>query len=383
MPDETPDSFKPVGLDRQRLVAMMGELGLEGIFLSSPENVFYTTGFPTLPGSGNPIGYAMRNQLPYYSFIAADGAVTLLCWGGAAMGIDYGAEDVRMYFTYQMSVDDLAAFIEEKLHAGCIVGVESTFPYYAAQLIQEHAHPAKIILADDILHRLRLVKSPAEIERIRRSTQIVDQTVLQLAQHLRLGMSRLELIQEAKYGMIQNGAQGIDHVTVAFGPANPEVALGEPLEENQIVTLDLGAIYEGYASDNRRLVYTGTVPESLSQLHHKLCWVVAELGKALRPGKTFGELNACAYDLFAQVGIDPMFLHVGHSIGIQVDEHWLMADDPTPVEKGMVINLELYTPSDDGVMVGDEETFVVTGDEPQKLSCLPTDIIERIFQQES
>lgn len=380
MTDETNDSFKPVGVDRKRLVAMMGELSLDGIFLSSPENVFYTTGFPALPGSGNPIAYALRNQLPYYSFIAADGSTTLFCWGGAAMGIEYGADDVRMYFTYQMSVDDLVAFIEEKLHSGCIVGVESTFPYYAAQLIQEHAQPAKIMLADDILHRLRLVKSQAEIERIQRCTQIVEQTVLQLAQHLRLGMSRLELIQQAKAGMIQNGAQGIDHVTVAFGPANPEVALGEPLEENQLVTLDLGAVYEGYVSDNRRLVYTGTVPETLRELHHKLCWVVAELGKALRPGKTFGELNARAYDLFAQVGIDPMFLHVGHSIGLQVDEHWLMADDPTPVEKGMVINLELYSASDEGVMVGDEETFVVTGDEPQKLSCLPTDIIERIFK---
>jgi Xaa-Pro aminopeptidase len=139
-------------------------------------------------------------------------------------------------------------------------------------------------------------------------------------------------------------------------------------------------VYEGYVSDNRRLVYTGNVPETLSQLHHKLCWVVAELGKALMPGKTFSELHALAFDLFGQVGVDPMFLHVGHSIGLQVDEHWIMADDPTPVEKGMVLNIELYTPSDDGVMVGDEETFVVMGDEPEKLSTLPVDIIERIFK---
>jgi len=55
MPDE---SFKPVGLDRKRLFALMKERNLDGIFLSSPENVFYTTGFPTLSGSGNPIVYA-------------------------------------------------------------------------------------------------------------------------------------------------------------------------------------------------------------------------------------------------------------------------------------------------------------------------------------
>jgi len=373
------DSFKPAGLDRTRLFAMLKAQKLDGIFLSSPENVFYTTGYPTLPGSGNPIVYALRNQLPYFSFIGSDEQITLLCWGGAAMGIDYGTEDVRMFFTYPMSVDELVAFIGEKLHPGCTVGVESTFPHYAVQLLQEHARPANILIADDILHQLRLIKSTAEIERIRRSTHFVDQTLIELAQNLRLGMSRLELIQEAKYRMIKNGAQGIDHVTVAFGSANPEVALGETLEENQIVTLDLGAVYEGYVSDNRRLAYTGTVPETLKQLHQKLCWVVAEMGKALRPGKSFAELHAYAYDLYAQAGVDPLFLHVGHSIGLQVDEHWLMGDDQTTVEKGMVLNIELYSPSDEGVMVGDEETFVVTGGEPEKLSTLPVDIIERKF----
>jgi Xaa-Pro aminopeptidase len=373
------DSFKPAGLDRTRLFALMKAQKLDGIFLSSPENVFYTTGYPTLPGSGNPIVYALRNQLPYFSFIGSDEQITLLCWGGAAMGIDYGTEDVRMFFTYPMSVDELVAFIGEKLHPGCTVGVESTFPHYAVQLLQVHARPANILIADDILHQLRLIKSAAEIERIRRSTHIVDQTVIELAQNLRLGMSRLELIQEAKYRMIKNGAQGIDHVTVAFGSANPEVALGEILEENQIVTLDLGAVYEGYVSDNRRLAYTGTVPETLKQLHQKLCWVVAEMGKALRPGKSFAELHAYAYDLYAQAGVDPLFLHVGHSIGLQVDEHWLMGDDQTTVEKGMVLNIELYSPSDEGVMVGDEETFVVTGGEPEKLSTLPVDIVERKF----
>ncbi len=382
MADDALETYKPVGLDRSRLVSMMGEHKLDGLFLASPENVFYTTGFPTLPASGNPIVYGLRNQLPYFVFIAADGTITLLCWGGAAMGMDYGADDVRMYFTYQMSIDELSGLIEEKLQPGCTVGVESTFPYYAFRLLEERAHPGHIVLADGTLHQLRLVKSAAEISRIHRSTQIVDQAVLQLAKQLRLGMSRLELIQEAKYVMIKNGAQGIDHVTIAFGAANPEVALGERLEVNQLVTLDLGAVYEGYVSDNRRLVYTGDVPELLKELHGKLCWVVAEVGKALRPGKTFGDLHTYAGELFTQAGLDPMFLHVGHSIGLQVDEHWLMADDPTPVEKGMVLNIELYSPSDEGVMVGDEETYVVTGDDTKKLSCLPTDIIERIFTQE-
>jgi Xaa-Pro aminopeptidase len=375
MPDELFDTFKPVGLNRARMLELINARGLDGIFLSSPENVFYTTGYSCLPSSGNPIVYALRNQLPFFSFIGRDGLVSLLCWGGAAMGIEYGADDVRMSFSYQMALDDLAGLITEKLQPGCTVGVESTFPYYAVELLRQNASPGKIVPVDDLLHQLRLVKTPPEIERIRHSTRIVDQTVLDLAKELRIGMSRLELIPLAKAGMLKNGADGVDHVTVAFGAANPEVALAEPLEENQIVTLDLGAIYQGYVSDNRRLAYTGMTPASLKELHRKLCGVVAELGESLVPGKTFSDLHSLGLELFAQAGLEPMFLHVGHSLGLQVEEHWIMADDPTPVEVGMVLNIELYSPSEDGVMVGDEETFVVTGGEPEKLSTLPTEII--------
>lgn len=375
MPDDIFAGFKPAGLDRLKLLSLMKSRGLDGIFLSSPENVFYATGYPCLPASGNPIIYAMRNQLPYFSFAGSDGQVSLLCWGGAAMGVDYGVDDVRMSFSYQMALDDLAGFIIEKLSPGCTVGVESTFPHYAVELLRKNASPARILVVDDLIHQLRLVKSPVEVERIRQSTRIVDQTVVELAQNLHLGMGRLELIQQAKWRMIKNGADGVDHVTVAFGAANPEVALNEPLEANQIITLDLGAVYRGYVSDNRRLAYSGEVPAALKELHGRLCWVVAQLGQALTPGKSFGDLYSTGEDLFAQAGLEPMFLHVGHSLGLQVDEHWLMADDPTPVEVGMVLNIELYSPSDDGVMVGDEETFVVTSAGPEKISTLPVDII--------
>ena len=90
-------SFKPLGFDRNRLSALMKECNLEGIFLSSPENVHYATGYPCLPGSGNPIIYALRNQLPFFSYAGSDGSLSLLCWAQAVMGIEYGTEDVRSF----------------------------------------------------------------------------------------------------------------------------------------------------------------------------------------------------------------------------------------------------------------------------------------------
>jgi Xaa-Pro aminopeptidase len=372
-------SFKPIGLDRDRLTDLIKVHNLDGIFFSSPENVFYTTGYPCLPGSGNPIIYALRNQLPFFSYAGSDGSLTLLCWAQPAMGIEYGTDDVRSFFTYDSALGEITSFVQEKFKPGFKLGVDSTFPFFFLQIIQDQISSVKITPADDIIHELQLIKTTEEIGRIRMSTQIIDKTLMELANSLRPGMSRLELIQEAKARLHNNGANGIDHITVAFGPANPEIALDERLEANQIVTLDLGAVYEGYVSDNRRLVYTGKVPETLHELHKQLCWIVSEMGNALRPGRTFGELHAHAFELYEKVGVEPMFLHVGHSIGLHVDEHWLMADDPTVIQKGMVLNIELYSFSDEAVMIGDEETFVVSDSSVEKLSTLPVDIIERIF----
>ena len=373
----TDDSLRPVGLDRARLFRLMKGCELDALLLSSPENVFYTTGYPSLPGSGNPIVYALRNQLPFFSLAGADETITLLCWGGAWLGLEYEVDDVRPFFMREMADEVLAELVDERLAAGGRFGVESTLPHSVGRLIQERAPAAELVVADDLLASLRLVKTPAEVERIRTSTRIVDRTVVELVPLLRLGMGRLELIRLAKLRLLEYGADAVDHVTMAFGAANPEVALDEPLERDQIVTLDLGAVYKGYVSDNRRLVFTGSVPRSLRTLHAQLCRVVAAVGGALRPGTTFAELHALALQQFAAEGLEPLFIHVGHSIGLQVDERWILGDDQTVLEPGMVLNIELYSPSDDGVLVGDEETFVVTAGEPELLGTLPADIIER------
>lgn len=373
------DTFKPVGLNKERLVGLMQEFELDGVFFSTPENVFYTTGYPALPSSGNPIIYALRNKLPYFSFADKSGNIALICWGPAAMGVEYGTEDMRPVFMPEMLNDELTNLIKEKIAPGVRIGVDSTFPFFALRLLQEHAVSVVVIDADEMINRLRLIKTNAEIERIRQSTRIIDQTLLELASILRLGMTRLELIKEAKYRLIKNGADGIDHITAAFGGANPEVALGEELQKDQIVTLDLGCVYQGYVSDNRRLVYTGKTPDTLKATHQKLCGIVAGVGDSLKPGRTFAETHAKALELFTAAGVDPLFLHVGHSMGLQVEERWITAEDQTVIQPGMVLNIELYTPSDEGVMIGDEETFVINGDGAEKISALPVEMIELLL----
>ncbi|MDQ2716662.1 MAG: Xaa-Pro peptidase family protein [Chloroflexota bacterium] len=348
------------GVGKAGIVEQIKASGLAGVLLTSPENVYYTSGLPALPGSGNPILFALKNQLPFFVYIAADGTMTLLCWIGATMGFTFDVDDVRSFFNRDSALEELHDFLQATLKPGMKVGVESSCPLYVLKQLYEFVDPSTIEPVDELLLKLRLSKTEAEIALMRKATAIVEATVTELRGRIATGISRLELIGAAKSLLFAHGATGVGHTTIAFGTSNPEIAFDERLEDGQLITLDLGAVVDGYTSDNRRLFYTGPVPDDLQQLHHTMCGIVDQLGQALRPGTAFADLYNLAAEIYGTHDLPPYFINVGHSIGLQTEEAWITFDSPYTVQAGMVLNIELYTPYHDGTNIGNEETFLVT-----------------------
>ncbi len=360
-----------VGADKEAIAARIRARGLHSILLCAPENVYYTSGLPTVQGSGNPILFALKNQLPPCVSIGADGRTTLLCWVGATLGFTFDVDDVRSFFNYSSALDELQDFLAT-LPPGARVGVESTCPLYMTAKLADLSVEMAII--DDLLLEARLVKNEAEIALLRQAAATVEETVSAIRAVVKPGISRLWLIREAKRLMLARGADGIGHTTIAFGASNPEIAFDEILAADQLVTLDLGAVVAGYVSDNRRLLYTGSVPESLRALHTTMCDIVGQVGQALRPGVPFADLYALAADLYAAHNLPPFFINAGHSIGLQTEEAWISFDSPHSVRPGMILNIELYSAYEDGSNIGDEETFLVTDADVIRLTLTDSSI---------
>jgi Xaa-Pro aminopeptidase len=365
--------YHPVGLDRDALVAAMRRAGVGALLLTSPENVFYATGYTALPSAGNPILYTLRNRLPHFAVVDGDGRTTLLCWGFSAENVDFGADEIAGFNDFAGALDRLGEVLGRDAPSGTTLGVESTCPRYVLDVV---GGERPLVAADGLLAGLRLVKSPAEIALLRRSTAIIEQTVAELNPLLRPGMSRREIMHEARYRLLRNGATGISHLTFSFGASNPEVEADEPLEQGSLVTLDLGGIYEGYCSDNRRYAYVGAVPAALEARYRTMVEIVDAVGAALVPGAVYADVQALALRLYADHGIAPLgrFTHVGHNIGLETEEEWLADDADRRVRAGMVINIELYSQAPTGDMIGDEETYVIGADGPERISVLPREI---------
>jgi len=174
-------SFKSVGWIRDHLLALMQERKLDGLFLSSPENVFYGHRVSVLPGSGNPIIHACATRTPILSLLQRRADLSAVL-GAGCHGIDYGVEDTRMSFTLQMATDDLAALIEENSSWAAPVGVNQ--PFLIMQAACWKSMPNRQISRSSTIcfFQLRMIKSSAEIELIRQSTKIIDITLMELAQ---------------------------------------------------------------------------------------------------------------------------------------------------------------------------------------------------------
>jgi Xaa-Pro aminopeptidase len=371
-----PAKFQTIGFDRSRLIALMKQRNIDAIILSTPENVLYTTGYPCMPSSGNPILYALKNQFPFFSLIEADGRVTLMAWIGAILGgVEFAVDHVEAYLDLKGATEALRNLIAGRALGEKNIGLESTCPYFAARLIEGDARPKALTVIDDVMLSLRIVKSPEEIEMIKKSTAVAEATVRELMTIIRPGISRPELIQEAKYRMIRNGATGIGHATISFGTSNPEVSIDETLEKDRLVAIDIGASFHGYASDIRRHVYTGVVPRELSRLHTTMCGIVDEIGAMLVSGTAAEELHTAAVALYEKNGLSPFIINVGHSIGLATEEVWLSGGTDLILEPGMVVNIELYTTYEEGVEVGDEETYLITDSAPVRLTGLERQII--------
>lgn len=377
MPDLTTIArprFQPLGFSRERFAAAADEQGLAGVLLTSPENVFYSSGYTVLPSAGNPILYTLRSRLPSFVYVAGDGSVTLLCWGFSAEGVDFGADEIVRFDRYAEALEALEHVLRGR-PAGRL-GVESTCPRFVLQTIERAGRAGDVADADGLMAQLRLIKSPAEIAALRRSTELIEHTVAELYDLLEPGMSRLELMNEARRRMIANGATGISHITFSFAQQNPEFAIDEPLDPGRLATLDLGAIVDGYCSDNRRYAFAGEIPASLLERYERMVEIVDGVGAALVPGATYAEVYKRAGELCDERGIQLLGrkTHVGHHIGLETEEEWIDSDPSKTIRPDMVINIELYSTAETGEQIGDEETYVIGSDGPERVTVLPREI---------
>ena len=235
--------------------------------------------------------------------------------------------------------------------------------------------------APGIVSAMRLIKSPDEIERIRRAVQLSETVLEDSFDQLREGLTERELAAWFEYEFKKRGASGAAFDTIAaFGSHSSIVhyAPGDsPLKRGDAVLLDFGCRLDGYCSDLTRTYSFGTISDRWFEEIYDLALTAQRIAiEAVRPGLSCRELDAVARDLIDEGGYGERFGHgLGHGVGIDIHEGpRLNRDSNTTLEEGMVITIEpgIYLPERGGVRI--EDLAVVTQTGCELLSSAPKEL---------
>ena len=198
------------------------------------------------------------------------------------------------------------------------------------------------------------IKSKQEIQVMRESARRLKIVLAGLKRSIKAGMSTLEIDQEAekliraqKSKPAFKGYRGFPACVCTS--VNEQVVHGIPskrkLEERDILSLDIGLIYEGYYSDSARTWAVGKADEEAIELM-EVTRRAFYLGMAqMKPGNRIGDISHAVQTFVESQGFSVVRDFVGHGIGRQMHEDPQVPNFGKPgrgplLEPGMVLAIE-------------------------------------------
>ena len=224
---------------------------------------------------------------------------------------------------------------------------------------------ASLVAAGGWIESLRMVKSPEELELIRHSVEINSQAFERTVARTRPGMREEDLAAELEYRMRKLGAEKPSFDTIVAGgdhSALPHAQPGKARLERGLVVIDMGAMFEGYASDMTRMLHIGAPGPKAKRMHRAVLEAQLAAIDAVRPGARTASIDAAARRVLKGFGLDRAFTHsTGHGLGLEIHEPpRLGKKDKLRLQAGMAITIEpgAYLEGFGGVRI--EDTVVVT-----------------------
>jgi Xaa-Pro aminopeptidase len=233
-----------------------------------------------------------------------------------------------------------------------------------------------------IVEQLRAVKDAAEIDRIRAATQLADEALRQTLEAGVVGRTERDVAIELELRMRRLGAEGASFPSIVAAGAHGALPHAEPrareIHKNALLTIDWGALHDGYCSDCTRTYATGErISTRAREIYDLVLSAQEQALSAVRAGPNGKEIDAVARDPIEQAGQGEHFGHgLGHGVGLEVHEgprlSRLASEDPLRIGNVVTVEPGVYLPGRLGVRI--EDLVVVTKDGQEVLTRLSKEL---------
>lgn len=362
----------------ERARKLMTKAQLDALLVTSEQNVEYLSGFTTqfawntptrpwyflLPRVGKPVG--VIPEIGAENWLATSWVKDIVTWPSPRPeneGLD-------------LLADAIGKVKARYGRIGAELGAESRLGMPAGDLdrVGRMVRPSKIVDGIPVIRELRLIKSKAEVERIRHVCGIVSKAFGAMGSIFRPGMTEQDLARKFQIALLERGADKTPFTALGSGRGGYASIIMGPtarrIEKGDVFMIDTGTRWGGYFSDFDRNYSVGPAGAAVKKVHEAL-WLATRAGiNAARPGATAEDLFKAQAAVLDAAGYTVGSVgRMGHGLGKNITE-WPsnMLGDRTPLKPGMVLTIEPSASFGNGKTLVHEENLVVTEDKPVMLS---------------
>lgn len=344
---------------------------IDAAFISSPDTIFYCSGFASDPHERLLALVVFQNKEPI-----------LICpqmevedaknsgWTHEVIGY-MDAENPWEKITLAISRQNLTIkkLAIEKEHMNII----------RYEQIQQYFSAPTIVSAEEKLRELRMLKTEDELVKLREACRLADLAVEIGVHEIAEGKTEMEILATIEYEMKQMG-YNMSFDTMVLTGKNAASPHGTPgmtkVQRGDLILFDLGVIFEGYCSDITRTVAYGDVSDQQLDIYETVRRAQEAAVTMSKPGISCAELDLTARNIISEKGYGHYFSHrLGHGLGISIHEYPSITEtNPLLLQKGMVYTIEpgIYVPNVAGVRI--EDDVYITKNDCEVLTKYPKSI---------
>jgi Xaa-Pro aminopeptidase len=354
-----------------RLAAGLREREVDVLLVATPVNVRYLTGFTGTNGLA--LIYAEEAA---HRFLTDFRYVT------------QSAAQVPDAFEREIVAGEMLEGLVETLTSSSEGGRRLGFDD-ASLTVKQHARLAELLGEEwelvpcaGAVERLRAVKDAGEIARIRAAAELADEALRDVLEAGIVGRTERDVAIELELRMRRLGAEAPSFPSIVAAGAHGALPHAEPrareIHKNALITIDWGALHEGYCSDCTRTYATGEQISARAREVYELVLAAQEQAlAAVRAGPSGRELDGVARELIERAGHGEHFGHgLGHGVGMEVHEgprlSRLASEEPLQVGNVVTVEPGVYLPGRLGVRI--EDLVVVTADGQEVLTRLSKEL---------
>jgi Xaa-Pro dipeptidase len=256
--------------------------------------------------------------------------------------------------------------------AGGRIGIEPAFlPMDAYGLLKQRLQDATFVDATGMLERMRALKTPAELEKLRTASELITDAMMATLARTREGSTKTEIIERLRREETNRGLQ-FEYCLLTLGPSHNRAASDQAWKRGEVLSIDSGGNYRGYVGDLCRMGVLGEPDAELQDLLGEVEAVQQAAFSKVRAGARGGDMIAHAEGVLKTSKVAAFTDFFAHGMGLITHEvPFLMTNHPVsyegvdaaqPLEAGMVISVETTMLHPSRGFIKLEDTLAVTAD---------------------